>query len=80
MSDLRKVTIILDLPNIIDPNKPKLTASEYKKLAKEAVTNDCERKLKEQIKRTKKLKDGPMIEEKFNKKEYITNLLPTNAR
>ena len=45
---------------------------------KEAVALECEKELKSEF--TNKLKSGPMVKENFNKKEYIDNLIPVNAR
>ena len=45
-----------------------------------AVIDDCEKELKNEMMSLNKLKDGPMVNEKFEKKEYIDNLVPANAR
>ena len=47
-------------------------------MVKEAIISNCEKELKKDFK--SKLKSGPMMEESFEKKEYIDNLLPENAR
>ena len=44
------------------------------------MIEECEKELKEEMKSKNKLKEGPMMDENFKKKEYIDNLVPSNAR
>ena len=61
------------LPNIIDESCP-FTKQQWKQKAKKAVYSKYEENLKIKISGYSKLKDGPMISEKFAEKSYLSEM------
>ena len=72
----------LKLPDIMNNNNENLVVSknQFKTQVKKAIRNECENSLKDDMKSLNKLKTGPMPNESFEKKSYITDLLPLNAK
>jgi len=76
INDTKQLIQKLELPDIIEENNT--TKNEFKHYASDAILFECERELKSEF--TDKLKSGPMITENLEKKEYLDNLIPANAR
>ena len=71
----------LHLPDVTNEDIAKhWSKKSWKDNVKNAVKTMCEEKLKKEIKRFKKLKDGPMPTEKFNKKEYMNSMTLSETR
>ena len=67
------------LPNIIDESCP-FTKQQWKQKAKKAVYSKFEENLKVKISGYSKLKDGPMMSERFEEKSYLSEMSMQNAR
>ena len=61
------------LPNIIDKTCP-FTKLQWKQKSKRAVYSKYEENIKIKISGYSKLKDGPMISEKFAEKSYLSEM------
>ena len=67
------------LPNIIDEEHT-LTKLQWKRLFKHAIHEAYEIDLKSNIWGSSKLKDGPLIAEKFEEKKYLSEMTMHDAR
>ena len=71
----------LELPNLFeDKVNQELSKKKWKSTVKEAIQNNVECKLRENIKSFKKLKSGPMNGESYSPKEYIKSMTLEDAR
>ena len=67
------------LPNIIDEEHT-LTKLQWQQLVKHAIHEAYETDLKSDILGSSKLKDGPLIAEKFEEKRYLSEMSMHDAR
>ena len=69
----------LKIPNIITEE---FTTNEWKKIVKTAIKRENEETLKKQITsgKYKKLEKSLLVEETFQRRDYINNMLPPDAR
>ena len=71
----------LDLPDITDRNiAVSWSKAQWKKLVKKTIHDKCEKELKESMRKYSKLKDGPMMDEKFELRDYLKNMKLQDAR
>ena len=70
----------LVLPNFIDNPNLDISKQQFKNQVKKALAEECQKELKEQTLISKKLKDGPMRDELFEKRKYFDELSLSNAR
>ena len=67
------------LPDIID-GKFEITKTKWKSMVKRAIRVNYEIESKTKMRNFSKLKDGPMLNEKFCRKEYLMKMNLTDAR
>ena len=73
----------LNLPNITKKEvivEGKISKIKWKNIVKNALMKKCEKEQKEEILKFKKLKDGPMKNERFGTKQYLKNYKLEDAR
>ena len=69
----------LNLPDIIN-SRAKISKKQFKNSVYKAIKDKCEDELKQGILTSKKLKDGPLKNEQFEKKTYLTEFPLNNVR
>ena len=75
----RELCELFCLPNIID-DKISLTKQQWKQKVNKAVNSKYDEILKTKISDYSKLKNGPMMDEKFEEKPYLTEMSMHEAR